>query len=230
MSIFVSTKQTNNTNFTAMTNANKITTQAQTILELAEKHGYYKQGFDSEIALVVEWGAEYVTVTILNNDENFARSKELIKSAVANLAALYPTLTKLIEEGLEMIAKHDSEKASQKDAESSPSLDLEAIAEGLSGSGGAITIQGQSETFTIPESPEKEANENRLEAGEDGCVCCGRKVNPNTAKWVHMSTAWKAVPRGTELPAEDCQGWFPVGPSCAKNIPAQFLYPTGHIR
>lgn len=60
----------------------------------------------------------------------------------------------------------------------------------------------------------------------DECLVCHRPVNADKEGtiWVHMSTYnylyLTALPEAeTE---ENSQGWFPVGPECARKIPADY--------
>ena len=65
----------------------------------------------------------------------------------------------------------------------------------------------------------------RTGKGKDNpCFICGRYVDPSKAKSVHLSSD-----SGCLLPTNDeehphSQGFFDVGPDCAKKIPAQYLF------
>lgn len=53
--------------------------------------------------------------------------------------------------------------------------------------------------------------------GWDKCILCDRPVNPGTAPTVHLSThGGFLVDESDDHPHS--QGWFPVGPECAKKI------------
>lgn len=61
----------------------------------------------------------------------------------------------------------------------------------------------------------------RVEDGS-GCAVCQRKVNEATAVWIHL-TAYGAIPADAEYDHEASdQGWYPLGPDCAKLIPAAY--------
>lgn len=78
-----------------------------------------------------------------------------------------------------------------------------------------------------PSQAVMERNEARVGDGEP-CVVCRKAVNTKTAKWVHMSEAWKIYPASVSVEdaADLPQGTmytFPVGPECAKKIPKEYL-------
>lgn len=81
------------------------------------------------------------------------------------------------------------------------------------------TVQPGSETI--------ERNQAKVGDG-DPCVVCGKKVNPNTSKWVHLSERGNAYPAGittkeAEHFPEGSMYLFPIGPECAKKIPKGYL-------
>lgn len=78
-----------------------------------------------------------------------------------------------------------------------------------------------------------ERNESLPSIGDDlRCIICNRPVNPEGKNvfWVHMSERWNAYPNGTEedviLATEGDMGGHPVGPECAKKIPANYKEKT----
>lgn len=69
-------------------------------------------------------------------------------------------------------------------------------------------------------------------ASWDECHVCGRPLNPERISFlVHMSTGNTLYPKSitdaeAEAYPEGDQGWFPVGPECAKKIPAAYKAKT----
>lgn len=54
------------------------------------------------------------------------------------------------------------------------------------------------------------------------CFLCERGLTESgeaRAWWIHMATDATLVPLDAELPEAEDQGWFPVGPECAKKVP-----------
>lgn len=76
-----------------------------------------------------------------------------------------------------------------------------------------------------PGTPEYRANEARVREPNQPCACCGRPVDvrrPGT-RWVTVQDGGATI---TDEPDESDRGFmgcFPVGPECAKRIPAGFL-------
>ena len=81
-------------------------------------------------------------------------------------------------------------------------------------------------TMPLYESPVKDRNERKYGISvEVQCICCMKPIkNPAGAYSVHMNTDWMVVhPSISEelCAAEtdaDSQGWFEVGPECAKHM------------
>jgi len=74
-----------------------------------------------------------------------------------------------------------------------------------------------------------ERNESLPSLGDDlRCIICNRPVNPEgkNVYWLHMSDQWHAYPNGTDesmmLLTEGDMGGHPVGPECAKKVPANY--------
>ena len=55
------------------------------------------------------------------------------------------------------------------------------------------------------------------------CILCGRAVNNETAKMVHLLVDGRIVDSGDDFGNID-QGLFPVGPECSKKLPKNFLF------
>ncbi|UDL16677.1 hypothetical protein SEA_ATUIN_284 [Arthrobacter phage Atuin] len=74
---------------------------------------------------------------------------------------------------------------------------------------------------------------NQSKVGDaDPCVVCGKKVNALKSKWVHLSCYGNLYP--AEITTEDAANFpegtmffFPVGPECAKKIPAEYIQKEG---
>lgn len=79
-----------------------------------------------------------------------------------------------------------------------------------------------------PSAETIEKNQSRV-GHADPCVVCGKKVNSLTAKWVHVSCSGNLYPvevsteEANNLP-EGTMFFFPIGPECAKKIPAGYLH------
>lgn len=77
-------------------------------------------------------------------------------------------------------------------------------------------------TCTIYESPKKESNEERLGLHTDSCVCCGLRTAEKL--FIHANTDWLAVDVKEECEIDNSQGFFPIGPECAKRFPKEFIF------
>jgi hypothetical protein len=76
----------------------------------------------------------------------------------------------------------------------------------------------------IYESAKKEANADRLGDHSNSCVCCGLRTAEKL--YIHATTDWTAVDVET-IPEDedfDSQGFFPVGPECAKRFPNGYIF------
>ncbi len=58
-------------------------------------------------------------------------------------------------------------------------------------------------------------------SGDAPCFLCGRETDGSRS--VHLAVAGEIVPLVEDLDASDDQGWFPIGPECAKKLPAGFV-------
>lgn len=56
--------------------------------------------------------------------------------------------------------------------------------------------------------------------GENPCFLCGRETRGE--RFVHLHVDYYLVPFETDL-GDESQGWFPIGPECAKKLPAEFV-------
>ena len=79
---------------------------------------------------------------------------------------------------------------------------------------------------------ESSMRERNIENGEfaDQCICCGKRLKEDEAKFVHMNTNWMAL-NTKELPSNcfelygfESQGAYPIGNSCAKKMPKIFIH------
>lgn len=86
-------------------------------------------------------------------------------------------------------------------------------------------------TNEIYESPQKEAQIEKHGYTSAMCECCGKILQPDASKWkwFHASTSWKAVDTLEYLGDDGEQGFFPVGNSCAKKFPKEFIFTTAQI-
>jgi len=62
------------------------------------------------------------------------------------------------------------------------------------------------------------------------CLICGRPIRDvKTATHVHLLTTGDLASRDEPVAEEEDQGFFPVGPECAKLLPAFFRFPPDHV-
>lgn len=77
---------------------------------------------------------------------------------------------------------------------------------------------------------------NAARAGfREPCIRCGRGIKDSdlyatdsdlyatAAYMVHMTTSWRAVPTDWKLLPTQDQGWFAIGPECAKLLPPEYV-------
>lgn len=82
----------------------------------------------------------------------------------------------------------------------------------------------------FPDYEVRKANEKRLHKIADEhlgfCYICARPVDSRKTAWVHMSTNGGLFPANSnekyEWEGGTSQGWFEIGPECAKQVPAQY--------
>jgi hypothetical protein len=60
--------------------------------------------------------------------------------------------------------------------------------------------------------------------GDDPCFLCGKRVNVDKAKYVHLLCDGRLVDSKDDFESNNDQGFFPVGPECSKKIPTNFLF------
>jgi hypothetical protein len=78
------------------------------------------------------------------------------------------------------------------------------------------------EPIELYRSPRYEDNIDRYGDHSNTCVCCGKPI-AEPKLHVHMSTGWM-VKHTADLDESDSQGFFPVGPDCAKRIHSDYLH------
>lgn len=76
----------------------------------------------------------------------------------------------------------------------------------------------------IPFRPREGANDSG-----DGCVICGRAVDVKRAAYVHLLTTGELASKDEPVADDEDQGFFPIGPECAKRLPAAFRFPPEHV-
>ena len=59
--------------------------------------------------------------------------------------------------------------------------------------------------------------------GDEPCFLCGRAVDGDNRKHIHLLTDGCFVDSADDFGDKD-QGFFPVGPECGKKIPKNFLF------
>jgi hypothetical protein len=52
---------------------------------------------------------------------------------------------------------------------------------------------------------------------EQGCTCCGQKLNPKRVVWLELNFATGRYSKPGECPEAESQGAFPFGAACARN-------------
>lgn len=80
-------------------------------------------------------------------------------------------------------------------------------------------------THQIPRSKDYERNIDRLGEHSNTCVCCGRRTAEK--HFIHAHIGWEAVDTENEDLSEiesESQGFFPIGPECAKKLPKEFIF------
>lgn len=55
------------------------------------------------------------------------------------------------------------------------------------------------------------------------CFLCGRAVKGEKGKAIHLSVRGEIVPIDVELDPSEDQGWFDIGPECAKKLPKGYV-------
>lgn len=78
----------------------------------------------------------------------------------------------------------------------------------------------------IPFDEDGEARERRIgraeRAGKEHCLFCGRATDGS--RWVHMVTDGTLFAVAEDHESDpDSQGWFSVGPECARKVPAAYV-------
>jgi hypothetical protein len=63
----------------------------------------------------------------------------------------------------------------------------------------------------------------RLGDHSDTCFICGKRIKPGREKWVHYLTNGNLISYNGE-DIEESQGFFPVGPDCAKKLVIKFAF------
>lgn len=58
-------------------------------------------------------------------------------------------------------------------------------------------------------------------SGEDSCFLCGKPITGKRRFWIHLLTTYRLT---TESKHPQSQGLFPIGPSCKRKIPNQFIH------
>ncbi len=57
--------------------------------------------------------------------------------------------------------------------------------------------------------------------GDHPCFLCGKATKGE--RQIHLHTRGFIVPVDEEIPEEHDQGWFDIGPECAKKLPKGFV-------
>lgn len=84
-------------------------------------------------------------------------------------------------------------------------------------------------THPLYESSKREVNFEKYGHLSDQCICCGLPMKDGEKLLVHMNTDWVAVRNDisedmvVEMTGADSQGAFPIGNSCARKMPKEFI-------
>ena len=84
--------------------------------------------------------------------------------------------------------------------------------------------------INLYESPQKEANDEKYGLHGNQCICCGKPMKDGETKMVHMNTNWMAMhnsikdEKDADVNGYESQGYFPIGNSCAKKMPKEFIH------
>ena len=80
------------------------------------------------------------------------------------------------------------------------------------------------------ESPQKEANEAKYGQQSQQCISCFKPMKEGETKMVHMNTDWEAMhvsiltEEDARINGMESQGAFPIGNSCAKKMPKEYVH------
>ena len=85
-------------------------------------------------------------------------------------------------------------------------------------------------TTELYNSPQRDNNEEKYGILSDNqCICCMKPMKEGESRVVHMNTDWVVVHKSVteeeckELTGAESQGCFPIGNSCAKKMPKDFI-------
>lgn len=86
-------------------------------------------------------------------------------------------------------------------------------------------------THPLYVSPSRKRNEQTYgQLSANQCICCLKPMKEGETKTVHMNEHWFAVNKEItetnckELTGANSQGYFPIGNSCAKKMPKEFIH------
>lgn len=63
-------------------------------------------------------------------------------------------------------------------------------------------------------------------AGKNGCFLCGRPLAKSGVRAIHLTTNDMIERSNVEVEPHDDQGWFEIGPECAKKLPPGYVEQT----
>lgn len=85
-------------------------------------------------------------------------------------------------------------------------------------------------TIELYNSPLRDKNEEKYgTTSGNQCICCMKPMKDGETKMVHMTTDWVAINVDTDKNGvineeHQSQGFFPIGNSCAKKMPKEFIF------
>jgi len=85
-------------------------------------------------------------------------------------------------------------------------------------------------THKLYESPSRDKNEEKYGTiSGNQCICCMKPMKEGEVSMVHMTTDWVAInvetdDKGYINEEHQSQGCYPIGNSCAKKMPKEFVF------
>lgn len=82
--------------------------------------------------------------------------------------------------------------------------------------------------FASPDTADSNRQREAPEGSPGSCYCCDRPLAPGRLWWVHVVEGGVALcPVGETYPDEAADlNWWPIGPGCARKIPAAYRSKT----
>lgn len=79
----------------------------------------------------------------------------------------------------------------------------------------------------LPRASRSQASPRVTSDGHE-CLVCGRAIRGAADVWVHLLTTLELASVDEPIDeSRESQGWFPIGPECARRIPEDYKMPAG---